>query len=108
MPTFQLTADDHLLDCVNSMYLENRLRYVETNRCNRLHGSLPQIVGTSGCTVLLLFSRKAHYFYHLYRNSLIRLTGRRFGIRLASPSPCSSGLVRHRPCKQVALPDIAA
>src|SRR5215475_11794684 len=37
VPTLQLTADDHLPSRFNSMHLENRLRDVETNRCNRLH-----------------------------------------------------------------------
>jgi hypothetical protein len=38
LPTLQLTADHHLPGRINSMNLENRLRDVETNRCNRLHG----------------------------------------------------------------------
>jgi len=37
LPTLQLTADDHLPSRINSMHLENRLRDVETNRCNCLH-----------------------------------------------------------------------
>jgi hypothetical protein len=37
-PTLQLTTDHHLPSRINSMHLENRLRDVETNRCNRLHG----------------------------------------------------------------------
>ena len=37
VPTLHLTADDHLPSRINSMHLENRLRDVKTNRCNRLH-----------------------------------------------------------------------
>jgi hypothetical protein len=37
LPTLQLAADNHLPGRINAMHLENRLRDVETDRCNRLH-----------------------------------------------------------------------
>jgi hypothetical protein len=37
LPTLQLTADHHLPGRINAMHLENRLRDVETDRCNPLH-----------------------------------------------------------------------
>jgi hypothetical protein len=37
MPTLQLTADGQLPCRINSMHLENRLRDIETNRCDGLH-----------------------------------------------------------------------
>src|SRR6516164_6317717 len=37
LPTLQLAADNHLPGRINAMHLENRLRDVETNRCDRLH-----------------------------------------------------------------------
>jgi hypothetical protein len=47
MPTLQLTADEYLPCRINSMHLENRLRDIKTNRCDRLHRYLLRIVGAS-------------------------------------------------------------
>src|SRR3989337_2077130 len=41
----QLTADEHVAFRVDTVHLKTRLRYVETDGCNRLHDWLLRIVG---------------------------------------------------------------
>jgi len=44
MPALQLTADNHIASRVDAVDLKNRLREVETDRCDRFHASLPPTV----------------------------------------------------------------
>src|SRR3970040_729969 len=44
--TLQLTADEQFAFRVDAVHLKNRLGYVETNCCDRLHDRLLRIVGT--------------------------------------------------------------
>ena len=48
MPAFELAPDDHIAFSVNTMDLKNRLRDVETNRRNSLHGPVLRVGSPHG------------------------------------------------------------
>src|SRR5215468_2242250 len=50
MAAFQLAADDHIARGVNAVDLKNRLRDIETDCRNPLHGWLPRTVATPSAT----------------------------------------------------------